>query len=77
MPFRAEELLRKHQMQIESRDDNRSKLNSLASMSESARGDFFRCCKSVKKTFHSFFVAFRSLLESFLIKPTIGPFLDF
>ena len=35
--FRAEELLKKHQLQIESRDDNRSKLNALASLSENAR----------------------------------------
>lgn len=35
--LRAEELLKKHQLQIESRDDNRSKLITLTSMSENAR----------------------------------------
>jgi hypothetical protein len=38
MPFRAEELLKKHKLQIETKDDNRSMLLTLTSMSENARG---------------------------------------
>jgi hypothetical protein len=36
--FRAEELLKKHQYQVECKEENRLRLIALASMSENARG---------------------------------------